>query len=157
MARGGALRFAGLIFLICLVSYAALFGLDQWARTRRGPWNVTFSASPTGNPRLEISETRLGIEGVTLEIEGERATNAPQSVAFDGPQRAVPFGQLVFSDTTYLPGTVTLQCYGHEVELLPRTLIVNRKEVPWRKGLTLKLTPADRPASLPVPKKIKVR
>jgi hypothetical protein len=157
MARGGALRFAGLIFLICLVSYAALFGLDQWARTRRGPWNVTFSTAPDGTPRLDIREPRLGIEGVAIEFEGERATNTLQSVAFDTPERAVPFGQLVFSDTTYLPGTVTLHCFGHEVEMLPRTLLVNRREIPWKKGLTLRLTPSDKPASLPPPKKIKKR
>ena len=47
---------------------------------------------------------------------------------------AVPFGQVLFTDLTYLPGTVSFEVFGHEVELLPRTLIVDRQEVPWKSG-----------------------
>ena len=39
---------------------------------------------------------------------------------------------------TVLPGTVTLEFAGHEVELLPRTLYLNRRPHPWQsEGRTL--------------------
>jgi hypothetical protein len=34
-------------------------------------------------------------------------------------------------DTTFLPGTLTLQVFGHEIELLPRVLVVDLKEHSW--------------------------
>ena len=46
----------------------------------------------------------------------------------------VPFGQCIFMDTTFLPGTLTFRMFGHELELLPRTLVVDHQEQPWRSG-----------------------
>jgi len=34
-------------------------------------------------------------------------------------------------DTTFLPGTVAFQLFGHEIELLPRVLIIDHEEHPW--------------------------
>jgi hypothetical protein len=51
----------------------------------------------------------------------------------------VPFGQCVFMDTTFLPGTLTLQLFGHEIELLPRVLVVDRQEHPWRPATAITL------------------
>ena len=31
----------------------------------------------------------------------------------------------------FLPGIVTMNLLGHEIELMPRTLVVDKKEVPW--------------------------
>jgi hypothetical protein len=46
----------------------------------------------------------------------------------------------------FLPGTVTLDCFGHEVELLPRVLVLNRRQVPWKSHTTNEL---DASAKLP--------
>jgi hypothetical protein len=42
-----------------------------------------------------------------------------------------------------LPGTVTLRLFGHEIELLPRVLIIDRKEHPWKAGDTIRLAPTS--------------
>jgi hypothetical protein len=34
-------------------------------------------------------------------------------------------------DSTFLPGTLTFQFFGHEIELLPRVLIIDHREYPW--------------------------
>jgi len=73
-------------------------------------------------------------------------------VVFDFPEKPVPFGKVKFEDLTYLPGTVTFYFFGHDVELLPRALYINRKARPWQSNETITLTPADKPASLPEPK-----
>ena len=31
----------------------------------------------------------------------------------------------------FLPGVVTMNILGHEIELMPRTLVIDKKEVPW--------------------------
>jgi hypothetical protein len=31
----------------------------------------------------------------------------------------------------FLPGVVTMNLLGHEIELMPRTLVIDKKEVPW--------------------------
>ena len=46
---------------------------------------------------------------------------------------------MIFQDPTFLPGTVTLRQFGHEIELLPRVLIIDKKEIPWRAGKTVEV------------------
>jgi hypothetical protein len=46
----------------------------------------------------------------------------------------VPFGKCVFLDTTFLPGTVVLDLFGHEVQLLPRVLTIDHVEHAWHSG-----------------------
>ncbi len=47
----------------------------------------------------------------------------------------VPFGTCVFMDTTFLPGTVSFtNIFGHDIELLPRVLIIDRQEHAWKSG-----------------------
>jgi hypothetical protein len=59
----------------------------------------------------------------------------PQDVPFD-----IPFGKCVFMDTTFLPGTIVLDIAGHEIQLIPRVLTVDKKEIPWRSDTTLVIT-----------------
>ena len=43
----------------------------------------------------------------------------------------MPFGECIYQDLMFLPGVVTMNLLGHEIELMPRTLVVDKKEVPW--------------------------
>ena len=45
-------------------------------------------------------------------------------------------GEIVFQDSTFLPGTLTLKLFGHMVEFLPRVMIIDRREVPWASNAT---------------------
>ena len=57
-----------------------------------------------------------------------------------------------------MPGTVTMDLFGHEVELLPRTLIVNKKEVPWKSNTAIELSPTNKlPVAPKSPKDFHVR
>lgn len=58
----------------------------------------------------------------------------PQPVPYD-----VPFGKCVFMDATFLPGTITFELFGHEIELLPRALIIDRQEHRWQPNATIPL------------------
>jgi hypothetical protein len=43
----------------------------------------------------------------------------------------VPFGECIYQDLMFLPGVVTMNLLGHEIELMPRTLVIDKKEAPW--------------------------
>ena len=135
-------------FLIAAALYVAGFTLDQHRRTRRGPWQVTFTREPAGDPALVIQQPRLGIRDLKIVFAGEVATYRVETVVFDRPGKAIPFGRVKFDDLTFLPGTVTLEFAGHEVELLPRTLYLNRRPRPWENGATIALKPEDKPPVL---------
>ena len=84
-----------------------------------------------------INQPRLGLTNITLLFRGETAlvTTGDVRIEFRAPQQTpfdVPFGKCVFEDLTFLPGTLTFQAYGHEIELLPRTLVIDQKENDWR-------------------------
>ena len=132
-------------FVIALVAYVGFYQLDKWLRLRRGPWLVTF-ASEQGTPVLKVSEPRLNIADVQIAFPGESVTNtAPVAWTFDDVSKTnLPFGKIIFHDLTYLPGTMTMNLFGHEIELLPRTLVVNRKEVAWENGRTVTLKPEEK-------------
>jgi hypothetical protein len=141
--------------LITAAVYFGLFQLNEWLRTRRGAWEVVFTAE-NGAPTITIVESRLKIGEVKLLFPGETtpALAAPVAWRFDDVSKTnLPFGAVIFHDLTYLPGTVTMNLFGHEIELLPRTLGVNRREVAWEAGRTVTLQPGEKLPPDPAPKK----
>jgi hypothetical protein len=137
---------------LAVAIYAVGFAFDQHLRTKRGPWQVTFAAETSGDAAIIVNQPKLNINNLKIVFVGEAMAKAAATVAFDRPQKPVPFGRVKFEDLTYLPGTVTLEMFGHEIELIPRTLYINRKPHPWQSNETIQLTSADKPASLPEPK-----
>lgn len=143
MKRISFIQRLALVFLIALAFYAGAFYLIEHQRTRQGPWQVLFASATNGPPRIVIIQPKLGLTNVDLVFAGEHAElpgpalmnfNEARAVPFD-----VPFGQCVFLDTTTLPGTVVLSLFGHEIQLLPRVLTLDRQERPWRSGETITL------------------
>ncbi len=139
-------------FALALAVYAGSFWGINHLRTRKGPWEVTYQTGNDAVPAIRIRQPRLGLSNVTIRFPGEtvEATALPQTVRFDGPRSAGPFGETVFIDPTFLPGTVALNVFGHEVQLMPRVLTVNRQEIPWHSGLVLDLNPASKQLSRPL-------
>jgi len=152
MQSSGIGRHILIALAVAVAIYATGFAFDQHLRSRRGPWQVTFTAEASGDAAIIVNQPRLNITNLKIVFVGEKMAQPAATVAFDAPQRPVPVGRVKFEDLTYLPGTVTLDVYGHEIELLPRTLYINRKAHPWKSNETIKLTPADKPASLPEPR-----
>ncbi len=134
------------VFLLALLGYIVVYAAIEYRRTRRGPWQVSFTRSATGDPALIINQPKLGITNAKisfLETGFSAPANGPtlhlrqpQPVPYD-----VPFGKCIFMDTTFLPGTVTFQFFGHEIELLPRVLIINHTEHPWQPPPMMSLPP----------------
>ena len=121
-------------FALCAVFYLVSFHGIEHFRVRKGPWQITFTAD-AGAPAIAINQPKLGIRNVKLTFPGATATNVMETIAFD-TARPVPFdvpgGQCVFLDTISLPGNVTLQIRGHQIQLLPRTLTIDHREQPWK-------------------------
>jgi hypothetical protein len=101
---------------------------------------------------MEIQQKHLGVRAVRIIFLDEKTHADPARVRFDTPGSAVPWGRVKHEDLTYLPGVITLDVLGHEVEMLPRTLYVNRRAVAWSSGTNITLRTSDRPVSLPDPK-----
>jgi hypothetical protein len=136
--------------LLALGGYALLYYGLEHQRTRRGPWEVTFTNTPAGAPAIAISQPRLGITNVQISFPDQSAppTNAPRTIIFGQPQPVpfeVPFGKCVFMDTMSLPGTVTFQFFGHEIELLPRVLVIDHQEHRWVSDSAIALEPVPNP------------
>ncbi len=172
MKPDSVLKHIVLAFALALIGYAVFYQGIEYRRTRQGPWQVTFTQSASGSPAIVIGQPRLGITNVQIVFSGESytATNASGASATEPPQPhnpqspvtshaspvtpqafgqaravpyAVPFGECVFQDTTFLPGTVTFRLFGHEIELLPRVLIIDRQEHAWEPNATINLPRAQ--------------
>lgn len=142
-----------LLFPIVLVAYLGVFYGLEHLRHRKGPWEVEFRTNSQGEPTILVSQRDAGLNGATLVFHGEQTTNDPGRVVFDRVQQKAAFGKVIYEDLTFLPGVVTFDLFGHEVELLPRTLIVNKKEIPWTSGAIIDLWPTNKPAEPPHPPK----
>lgn len=125
-------------FAVTLVLYVVGFLGVEHLRQRKGPWEVTFAVATNGVPSITVQQPHLGIRDVTLTFVGTNlpASGEPVVLRFDDPSvpTRLPFGAALFLDNTFLPGTVTLDLFGNEIELLPRVLILNKTEHPWRAG-----------------------
>ena len=126
-------------FAIAVVVYVISYSWIEHRRTRKGPWEVTFTNDTSGAPALVINQPSLAITNLQITFPGEtNRTNA--SVSFKTPQDVpwdLPYGKCVFMDTTFLPGTITIDLFGHEIELIPRVLTIDQKEMPWGSGKTI--------------------
>ena len=149
-------------------------------RQRGGPWVMIQDRAADGTPVVRIEHHKLliladassrppaipGVRrdpiellaagGVTFTFPGEHApdrfTNAPLLTIFKTPNtNALPFGPVEFVDTTFLPGTIAVNIFGHLLEAVPRTLYLDGREIPWVAGtnivvpLTGKLPANQRP------------
>jgi hypothetical protein len=157
-------------FLLAMVGYVFFYQTIEYRRIRKGPWQVTFTHSTAGAPAIVITQPKLAITNVQIVFPGgtSSVTNTSGALAVDRarpeppattlqfaqPQPVpydVPFGKCVFMDTTFLPGTVTFQLFGHEIELLPRVLVIDRREHRWQSDSVIVLSrlrpapPARRP------------
>ena len=125
---------------------------------------IRFAELPPHEPALETDGPLSTPRGERMPKAGEQvarglkarflsgnslpATNSPVTLVFSQPKPVpyeVPFGNCVFMDTTFLPGTITFQFFGHEIELLPRVLVIDRQEHPWRRDAVVAL-PRGQPA-----------
>jgi hypothetical protein len=154
-----------LAFAIALAGYIFVFHFIEHRRTRKGAWQVTYTNTPVGSPEIVINQTTIGITNVQILFSDQTIFNIqsssspvtnhqplfasyqlPVTVLYSRPKPVpydVPFGRCVFMDTTFLPGTLTFQFFDHEIELLPRVLVLDRREHPWRSGEIITLTPAQ--------------
>lgn len=144
MKSDGPLKHFVLAFLLAVICYAFLYHGIEHRRTRKGPWEITFTKDTNGNPALLINEPKLAITNAHIAFSDGKvpASFAPATLVFRQPRAVpydVPFGKCVFIDTTFLPGTVTLDLFNHEIELRPRDLVIDRQEHPWLSESTITL------------------
>ena len=138
MKSDNLLRHLWIPFGIAIIVYIIAYTWIEHRRERKGPWVVHFTNSAAGAPALVVTETNLGIANLQITFSGE--TNASETNAlmvFAQPKEwpyDVPFGKCLFMDTTFLPGTIVFDLFGHEVQLIPRVLTIDKKEIPWRSG-----------------------
>ena len=64
----------------------------------------------------------------------------------------LPYGPVEFADVTFLPGTIAFDAFGHLIEMVPRTLYLDGKEVAWNGETNVVVHPQDR---LPMEKRPK--
>jgi len=141
------------VFFGAVVFYFASFYGVEFLRHRRGPWELDFRKGAQGSPEVVIAQPMLGVRDVKLVFHGDVMTSDAAAVRFDRVERVPAFGQLIFHDLTFLPGVLTFDFFGHEIELLPRVLVANKKEITWRSGATIDLWPTNKPAQPPRPPK----
>ena len=145
MKSSGPLKHFLIVFVIASVLYAVFFYGIEHRRTVNGPWQATFANRVAGVPELIVCHPKLKISNLKIDFPEEKTplSDFNSLIIFDTPRPVpfpVPFGQCIFMDTTFLPGTVTFNLFGHEIELLPRVLIIDKKEFPWQSDTTLAVT-----------------
>ena len=135
------------LFVATLFFYITVYGGCMAYRRQGGPWAITQDKAPDGTPIIRIEHHRiLSNAPVTLRFPGEvapaRFTNHPLLRIYSQPNtNALPYGPVVFLDTTFLPGNVTLYVFGHLVEMIPRTLFIDGKDVGWNPGTNISISP----------------
>ena len=143
-------------FVLALAFYIVAYSWLTRRQTMQGPWQVFFTNDLAGVPAIVITQPKLGLTNVTVLFPEEKIslTNSTGLVLFGTPQQPVPFGILLYDDLMFLPGIVTFDLFGHEIELQRRVLVLNRSEHPWKSGETVSLWTTNKlPAAVRVPKK----
>lgn len=162
MKRDNPAKHFIIAFAVALLGYILVYHFIENRRTRKGPWQVTFTNNPAGTPAIVINQPALRVSNVQIQFPGESVAKLQSSLTnyqsltndflFSQPRPVpydVPFGKCVFMDTTFQPGTLTFQLFGHEIELLPRVLVIDQQEHAWQSGQIIALnavSPTNSPA-----------
>jgi hypothetical protein len=153
MKSDGLLKMLLIAFVIALVVYAvAFFGIEN-RRTRQGPWRVAFTNDISGAPELVIGQPALAITNVQIVFPNATLPKnfSPKNFAFAQPREVpfdLPFGQCLFMDTTFIPGTIVFSIFGHEIQLIPRVLTIDKVEQAWKSNTTISLSPTNAPETV---------
>ncbi|HLX71022.1 MAG TPA: hypothetical protein VKV04_15455 [Verrucomicrobiae bacterium] len=142
MKSDNLLRHIWVPFLIAVLVYVFFYTGIEHRRTRKGPWEVAFTNNAAGTPTLVINQPSLTISNLQITFPGESNALASQNATVELSQPRdvpypVPFGKCVFMDTTFLPGTIVFDLFGHEIQLIPRALRIDGKEIPWQSNATI--------------------
>jgi hypothetical protein len=159
MKSDNLLRHIAVPLGIAVVVYVIFYTWIEHRRARNGPWEVTFTRDVSGAPAILINQPKLAITNWQITFPGETNANTEAtSLTFSQPKPVpydVPFGKCVFMDTTFLPGTIVFDVFGHEIQLIPRVLTIDKNEFPWQPNGAVavsgtNVTPAS-PSLLPKP------
>ena len=135
------------VFVGTLFAYVTVYGACTAMKRRGGAWELTFALS-NDVPALVIRHPSRLPEPVTVLFPGEKPErmDLPITAVFNVPiTNRMAFGPVLHIDTSTLPGVVTLNCFGHAVEIFPRALSLDLQEVPWVPGTNITLTAAGKP------------
>jgi len=131
------------VFIAALVGYLIVFYFIERQRRKDGPWQATFT-SLDGLPTMIVNHPKSQLTNITIAFVGAPVpSNLPQTVTFEHGRPApfdLPFGKCVFIDALYMPGTAACEIFGHEIQLMPRVLTIDKVERPWRSGEKILLT-----------------
>ena len=135
-SRGVTWKSVVLTFVAALIFYLAAYSWLTRRQTGKGPWQVNFTTNMQGVPRIVVSQATLGISNVIVQFGREQLTpgNTTGTVDFAKPRQSTPFGRVAYDDLMFQPGIVALDCFGHLIEMSPRTLGLNGKAVGWTNG-----------------------
>lgn len=133
-------------FVVATAFYFLAFAWLKQKQTGKGPWQATFGTNTAGVPQIVIFEPELGISNVLVQFAGEQLvpTNTTGEVRFAKPKTPTPFCEVVYDDLMFQPGIVTLDCFGHLVEMAPRALGLNGAGVGWTNGAVHTLLPTNK-------------
>ena len=144
--RDNPLKHFLLAFALAIVLYAVSYSWIEHRRTLNGPWQITFTNDPASHPVLVLEQPALNLTNIQFVLLDARVTNlAPTTMSFAKPHLVpyeLPFGECVFMDTTFLPGTLTLRLFGHEIEFRPRRLLIDHDEHRWHSGERIEVPPS---------------
>jgi len=137
-------------FLLSLALYVGAYWFIQSRRVADTPWVVTFHTIGNGQPEIEIRQESRQLGPVRVRIAAAHQTPSveQQEVVFNEPKPvpfAVPMGQCIFQDTTFLPGTVVLEISGIRLQMLPRVLTIGTNEFPWTRNSLIEVPAAAVP------------
>lgn len=139
------------VFGCVLVGYLVVFYFIEHQRRKDGPWQATFT-QVDGLPALIVNHPKSHRTNITIAfVDAPVPTNLPQTVLFEHGRPApfaLPFGHCVFIDAMYVPGTAVCEIFGHQIQLMPRVLTIDKVERPWKSGEKILLTNQP-PATLP--------
>jgi hypothetical protein len=141
---------------VTLALYAAGFTWIEHLNRRHGPWEIEFRTDAEGHLSLTVNQAALGISNLTVSVPDQTVaqSNLSATVRFDNVTNTAPVGELVYFDTRTLPGVLTFNLLGHEVEFMPRTMTVDKEAVAWTSNTNIVLTGAGKYVPKP-PKKIR--
>lgn len=119
-------------FGIVVVLLVLLLAVRHFHHRKELYWRLRFEPSENNGAILfvEGGVLRENRALVPVNLSGF-AISTSVVVTIDSPRVHLPAGEITFADLTEPPGRVHLKLNEHQVEIMQRTLVVDKREVGW--------------------------
>lgn len=98
---------------------------------RGRPWEFAYGKTAEGNLQITVNQSELGVRNAVIHANIPAPEELVGKTVLIERRSDLSVGQVLFADLTSLPGRIRFRLGAHVIDIMPRGMLIDEKEVGW--------------------------